>query len=85
MLKLIPMVIETVVSASTSVAVGSLTKLVTPPGIRAFTGYLIKGASFVGAGIISAKIAEYAVKNTEAVLDIVNAPDEIAASTEGDK
>lgn len=69
--QLIPMVIGMVVSTSTSVAFEAATKLVTPAGVKAVSGFLIKGASFVVGGIISGKIAQLAVENTEAVLETV--------------
>lgn len=69
--QVIPMVVGMVVSTSVSVAFEAATKIATPAGVKAVSGFLIKGASFVIGGIISSKIASLAVENTEAILETV--------------
>lgn len=69
--QIIPMIVGTVVNMSVGVAVEATTKLVTPAGVRAVSGFLLKGASLIVGGVIANKVAQIAVDNTEAVIEIV--------------
>lgn len=83
--QLISTVVGTVVGTSTSVAIESVAKLATPAGVKAVTGFLIKGLTLVVGGVISSKVASIAVENTEAVLETVRkSSTDVVLAVEGD-
>lgn len=79
---LLPAIVGTLVSTSSGIAIDSLTKLVTPPTIKALTGFGIKAGSAIVGGIVSMKISEFAVKRTEEIIEIVNKVPEVEAAPE---
>lgn len=77
---IIPLVVGTVVSTSSGIAFDALTKLVTPPGVKALTGFGIKAGSAIVGAVVAAKISAFAVKQTENIVEIVrNSAEEIEA------
>lgn len=68
---LIAPVTSLLVSASTSVAIDNAVKIITPPNVKAVTSFGIKVGTIIIGGIIAGKIADYTVKNVEAVIETV--------------
>lgn len=69
---LIPLLVSTVVSTSAGIALDSIAKLLTPPNVRAITGFGIKAGSVILGAIVSTKLADYAAKNTQEIIDVVH-------------
>lgn len=69
---LVPMLVESVVTLSTKVAVDSLVKMTTPVGVRAVNGFIIKAGSLLVGAFLANQLSKIAVSNTEAIIATVN-------------
>lgn len=75
---LIPLLIGSAVSMATNVAVDSAVKLITPSGLNAIKGFLIKGGTFLLAAAVAAKAESFVSKQVEEISEIVkNTPDPV--------
>lgn len=61
-----------ITTASTSVALDSAVKIITPPATKALTGFAVKAGTIVVGGIISSKIGAYVSAKTTEIQDIIN-------------
>lgn len=79
---LVPMLVESVVKLSTKVAVDGLVKIVTPPGVKAVSNFLIKGASLLIGGIVAHKLSAIVVKSVEGISATVKTMPEVITTVE---
>lgn len=76
------MLIDGLVTMSTKVAVDGLVKIATPPGVRAVSIFLIKGASFFAGAVIASKLSKIATKSGEELAEIIKSAPQSITSVE---
>ncbi len=66
-----------IVSASAGVAIESAVKIITPPTVKALTGFGIKVGTTIVAGIVASKLASYVTENVESIVAQVKSEAEV--------
>ena len=66
-----------IVSASAGVAIESTVKIITPPTVKALTGFGIKVGTTIFAGIIANKLASYVTDTVESIVEQVKPEAEV--------
>ena len=61
-----------ITSASTSVALDSAVKIITPPATKAITGFAVKAGTIVVGGLVSGKIGSIVTAKVKEIQDILD-------------
>ena len=80
LIKVLPAIVEGLVSVSTGVAAESAMKLMTPARLSTTKSFLFKGVSWLAGGVISSLVADFAKKQAEEIISTITPHD-----LEGDK
>lgn len=65
------------VSASTGIAIDNAVKIITPPTVKALTGFAIKVGTTIAAGVIASKIGTYVTDTVESIVEQVSPEAEV--------